>query len=192
MYSIDYAELRKKNWYVDGERDLDIEDTRFWCLEQLFIYKDIYQNMDKVRPMHPLDLDTLAEKDQFQDVVWVTEQMVLHKLMRLKHDYNIPRIQQFYSTLAFKRDEEHTMMWMTSSTPCEANFHRFVELLRYPFRDGHHLHGPNRPEKDLLYTKKGEVGTITGLLPLYDQLLRFFWDNIAPMEGTVMLFGGHW
>ena len=45
MDSIDYAALRQKNWYEDVERDLEIEDTRFWCTEQLFIYKDIYQNI---------------------------------------------------------------------------------------------------------------------------------------------------
>ncbi|KAK1697545.1 hypothetical protein QYE76_014242 [Lolium multiflorum] len=158
-------------------RDLEIEDTRFWCTEQLFIYKDIYQKMDKVRPMHPLDLDTLAEKDHFTDVVWVTEKMGLHKLMQLKRDYSVPLIQQFYSTLAFKKDEEHTMMWMTGSTPCEANFHRFAELHGNPFRVGHRLHGPNRPDKDLLYdlyTEHGEVGTTTGLLPL-----RWSWRRHA-------------
>jgi hypothetical protein len=113
--------------------------------------------------------------------------MGLHKLMRLKHDYNIPLIRQFYSTLAFKKDEEHTMMWMTGTTPCEANFHRLAELLRYPFHVGHRLHGPNRPDKDLLYdlySENGEVGTITCLLQLYDQLLRFFQDNIAPSGGN--------
>jgi hypothetical protein len=29
MDYVDYAALRQKNWYVHGERDLDIEDTRF-------------------------------------------------------------------------------------------------------------------------------------------------------------------
>jgi hypothetical protein len=102
MYSIDYAAVRQKNWYEGVEMDLEIEDTRFWCTEQLFICKYIYQKMDKVRPMHPLDIDTLAEKDHFQVDVWVTRQMGLHKLMRLKHDYNIPLIRQFYSTPCFQ------------------------------------------------------------------------------------------
>jgi hypothetical protein len=153
----------------------------------LFIYKDIYQKMDKMRPMHPLALDTLAKKDHFADVVWVTEQMGLHKLMRLQHDYSVPLIQQFYSTLAFKKDEARTMMWITDTTPCEANFHMFAELLGYPFRAGIRLHGPTPPDKDSLgdlYFVHGKVGTITGLLPLYDQLLRFFRNNIAPSGGN--------
>jgi hypothetical protein len=64
-----------------------------WCMEQMFIFKDIYEKMEKVRPMNPIYLDTLAEKDHFSDVVWVTEQMGLHKLMRLQHDYSVPLIQ---------------------------------------------------------------------------------------------------
>jgi hypothetical protein len=79
------------------------------------------------------------------------------------------------------------MMWMTGTTPCEANFHRLAELLRYPFHVGHRLHGPNRPDKDFLYdlyTENGEVGAIFGLLPLYDHLLCFFRDNIAPSGGN--------
>jgi hypothetical protein len=79
------------------------------------------------------------------------------------------------------------MMWMTGTTPYQANFHRFAELLGYPFRVGHRLHGPNRSDKDSLYelySEHGVVVTITGLLPLYDQLIRFFQDNIAPSGGN--------
>ncbi|KAM0887545.1 hypothetical protein ACQ4PT_028956 [Festuca glaucescens] len=65
MDSVDYAALRQKNWYEDEERDLDIEDRRFWCMEQIFIFKDIYETKDKVRLMQPIDLDTFAEKDHF-------------------------------------------------------------------------------------------------------------------------------
>jgi hypothetical protein len=36
-----------------------------WCMEQMFIFKDIYEKMEKVRPMNPIYLDTLAEKDHF-------------------------------------------------------------------------------------------------------------------------------
>jgi hypothetical protein len=77
---------------------------------------------------------------------------------------------------------------MTGSTPCEANFHRFVGLLGYPFSGGHRLHRPNRPGKDLLYdlyAEEGVVGTTTGLLPIYDQLIHLFRDNIAPSGGNL-------
>jgi hypothetical protein len=33
MDSIEYAAIRQKNWYEDMERDLEIEDNRFWCTE---------------------------------------------------------------------------------------------------------------------------------------------------------------
>ena len=45
MDIISYAALRQKNWYEDVEREVDIEDPRFWCMEQLYIYKDIYEPM---------------------------------------------------------------------------------------------------------------------------------------------------
>jgi hypothetical protein len=65
MDIIDYVALRQKNWYEDDERDLDIEDLRFWCMEQLFIFKDLYETKIKVRPMNPIDLDALEEKHHF-------------------------------------------------------------------------------------------------------------------------------
>jgi hypothetical protein len=51
MDSVSYAAIRQKNWYEDVEREFDIEDSRFWCMEQLYVYKDIYETMKKVRPM---------------------------------------------------------------------------------------------------------------------------------------------
>jgi hypothetical protein len=68
-----------------------------------------------------------------------------------KHYYSIPLIQKFYATLAFKKNETHTMMWMTGSTSCEANLHMFAEMLGYPFSGGHHVHRPNSSNKDFLY-----------------------------------------
>jgi hypothetical protein len=31
--SVAYAALRQKDWYEEVERDFDIEDPRFWCME---------------------------------------------------------------------------------------------------------------------------------------------------------------
>ena len=33
MDSVEYARVRHKDWYTQNERDTDIEDSRFWCLE---------------------------------------------------------------------------------------------------------------------------------------------------------------
>ena len=75
------------------------------------------------------------------------------------------------------------LLWPSRRTriaPCSG-------CLGYPFEGGHRLHGPQRTDKDVLYdlyTENGVVGTITGLLPIYDQLLRFFRATIAPSGGN--------
>ena len=187
MDIISYAALRQKNWYEDVEREVDIEDPRFWCMEQLYIYKDIYEPMKKVRQMQAIDVELLSQNNHFEDAIWVTERMGLHKLMKAQCEYSVPLIKQFYATLAFKKDEERTIQWMSGSSPCQATFHRFAEILGYPFEGGHRLHGPQKTDKNVLfdlYDQSGAVGTTTGLLPIYSQLLRFFRATIAPSGGN--------
>jgi hypothetical protein len=113
--------------------------------------------------------------------------MGLHKLMKVQCDYSPDLIKQFYATLAFKKDDERTMQWMTGSSPCEASFHQFAEILGYPPQDGHRLHGPQKTDKNVLYDlydQSGAVGSTTGLLPIYSQLLHFFRATIAPSGGN--------
>ncbi|KAK1647292.1 hypothetical protein QYE76_065097 [Lolium multiflorum] len=73
MDIVSYAATRMKNWYEDLARDDEIEVKRFWCLEQEFIYKDIYEPMKKVRPMQAINVDDLAINNHFEDAIWVTE-----------------------------------------------------------------------------------------------------------------------
>ena len=114
MDGVDYASIRQSDWYTSVERDEEIEDSNFWCMEQLFIYKDIYATMAyPVRPMHPLDLQYLKSKDCFSEAMFVTEQMGLHHLMGIQCDYSIPLVQQFFATLVIKGDDVHTLKWMT-------------------------------------------------------------------------------
>ncbi|KAK1632340.1 hypothetical protein QYE76_006655 [Lolium multiflorum] len=171
----------EKFWYKNDPFILTSQATK------LFIYKDIYEPMKKVRPMQAIDVEPLSQNDHFEDAIWVTERMGLHKLMKVQCDCSIPLIKQFYATMAFKKDEEHTMQWMSDTSPCEASFHRFAEILGYPFEGGHHLHGPQKIDKDVLYDLydwTGAVGTITELLPIYGQLLRFFRATIGPSGGN--------
>ncbi|KAK1662048.1 hypothetical protein QYE76_050207 [Lolium multiflorum] len=187
MEELSVCLARQKNWYEDVERELDIEDRRFWCMEQIYIFKDIYEPMKKVRPMQAIDVEVLSQNNHFEDAIWVTGRMGLQKLMKVQCDYNPDLIKQFYATLAFKKDEEHTMQWMSGSSPCQASFHRFAEILGYPFEGGHRLHGPQKTNKDVLfhlYDSSGAVGTTSGLLPIYGQLLRFFRATIAPSGGN--------
>jgi hypothetical protein len=64
--------------------------------------------------------------------------------------------------------------------------------LGYPFNGltnpvGHRIHSPLPAVKDDLidlYGPKGIVGEVSGLLPLYDLLVRIFRENIAPSGGN--------
>jgi hypothetical protein len=137
--------------------------------------------------MQAIDVELLSQNDHFEDAIWVTEQMGLHKLMKVQCDFSIPLIKQFYATLAFKKDEERTMQWMSGSSPCEAFFHMFAEILGYQFEGGQRLHGPQLTDKYVLYDlydENGAIGTIIVLLPIYGQMLRFFRATIAPSGGN--------
>ncbi|KAK1608531.1 hypothetical protein QYE76_032204 [Lolium multiflorum] len=142
MDSASYPAMRQKNWYEDRGRDDDIEDKRFWCLEQEFIFKDIYEPTRKVRPMQAINVEKLAVNDHFEDAIWVTGRMSLQDLMKIQCDYSRELIKQFFATLAFKKDAEHTMEWMSGSTHCEATLHRFASILGLPIEGGLRLHGP--------------------------------------------------
>ncbi|KAK1609722.1 hypothetical protein QYE76_033395 [Lolium multiflorum] len=102
-------------------------------------------------------------------------------------DYCPDLIKQFFATLAFKKDTERTMQWMTGSTPCEATFHRFASILGVSAGGSHRLHGPQKTDKMVLfdlYDSSGAVGSTKGLLPIYSQLLCFFRATIAPSGGN--------
>jgi hypothetical protein len=75
----------------------------------------------------------------------------------------------------------------------QSNFYEFAQLLNYDFQGYSvpvgqrvHQHGV-QPDKNCLaplYTSKGKIGTIKGLLPLYNILLRMFRENISPSGGN--------
>jgi hypothetical protein len=66
MSSVSYSALRQLDWYTSQPRSTQIEDRHFWCMEQLYIYQDIFAPMKKpIRPMHPIDLAFLKSKEYF-------------------------------------------------------------------------------------------------------------------------------
>ncbi|KAK1692022.1 hypothetical protein QYE76_008719 [Lolium multiflorum] len=157
MDPISYSAIRMKNWYEDLPRDEETEGRKFWCMEQEFIYKDIYEPMKNLRPMQAIDVDLLAVNNHFEDAIWVL------------------------------KDEDRTMEWMTGSTHCSATLRRFVGILGVPAGGGRRLHGPQKTDKNVLfdlYTSAGKVGSTKGLLPIYGQLLRFFRATISPSGGN--------
>ncbi|KAK1684692.1 hypothetical protein QYE76_045540 [Lolium multiflorum] len=187
MDGISYAALRQKNWYEDIEGDDEIEDKCFWCMEQEFIFRDVYEPMRKVRPMQAIDVDLLAVNNYFEDAIWVTGRLGLQDLMKIQCDYSPELIKQFFATLAFKKDAERTMEWMTGSTHCRATLRRFASILGVSMGGSHRLHGPQKTGKMVLfdlYDSNGTVGSTKGLLPIYSQLLRFFRATIAPSGGN--------
>ncbi|KAK1687091.1 hypothetical protein QYE76_047939 [Lolium multiflorum] len=160
MDLISYAAIRMKNWYEDLPRDEETEGRKFWCTEQEYIYKDIYEPMKKVRPMQAINVDLLAENNHFEDAIWVTGRMGLQDLMKIQCDYSPELIKQFYATLAFKKDEDRTMEWMSGSTHCEATLRRFAAILGLPEEGGIRLHGPQKTNKNVLYNLYDSSGAV--------------------------------
>ncbi|KAK1628173.1 hypothetical protein QYE76_002488 [Lolium multiflorum] len=187
MDPVSYSAIRLKNWYDDVPRDEEIAGRRYWCIEQEFIYKDIYEPMKNLRPMQAIDVDILAINDHFEDAIWVAGKMGLHEIMKIQCDYSPDLVKQFFATLAIRKDEEHTMEWMTGSTHCSATLRQFAGYLGVPVDGGRRLHGPQQTDKNALvhlYTSAGKIGQAKGLLPIYSQLLRFFRATICPSGGN--------
>ncbi|KAK1678919.1 hypothetical protein QYE76_039767 [Lolium multiflorum] len=186
MDPISYSAIRMKNWYEDLPRDEETEGRKYWCMEQEFIYKDIYEPMKKVRPMQAIDVDVLAVNNHFADAIWVAGRMGLKDLMKIRCDYSPELVKQFFATLAIQKDDDRTMEWMSGSTHC-ATLRRFAAILGVPAEGGRRLHGPQKADKNALfdlYTSAGKVGETKGLLSIYSQLLRFFRSTIAPSGGN--------
>ncbi|KAK1695105.1 hypothetical protein QYE76_011802 [Lolium multiflorum] len=187
MDPVSYSAIRLKNWYDDVPRDEDIAGRRYWCTEQEFIFKDIYEPMKNLRPMQAIDVDILAINNHFEDAIWVAGKMGLHDIMKIQCDFSPDLVKQFFATLAIRKDEEHTMEWMTGSTHCSATLRQFAGYLGVPVDGGRRLHGPQQTDKNALvhlYTSAGKIGQAKGLLPIYSQLLRFFRATICPSGGN--------
>ena len=82
MSQISYSALRQQDWYANQQRATHIEDRRFWCPEQQYIYQDIFARMSKpIRPMHPLDLTFLKTKEYFVPAIQVVERLGISGLL---------------------------------------------------------------------------------------------------------------
>ncbi|KAK1692301.1 hypothetical protein QYE76_008998 [Lolium multiflorum] len=88
MDIVTYSAIRMKNWYEDLPRDEETEGGKYWCMEQEFIYKDIYEPMKNLRPMQAINVDDLAVNNHFEDAIWVTGRLGLQDLMKIQCDYS--------------------------------------------------------------------------------------------------------
>ena len=52
MDSPSYTLIRNKDWYDEEERDSELADQSFWCVEQEHIFKDI--DASAKRPIRPM------------------------------------------------------------------------------------------------------------------------------------------
>jgi hypothetical protein len=144
--------------------------------------------------MHVLDRTHLRKRsDYFGDALQIMKRLGLFHLMDIHCHYNKKIIQQFYATLSFEKDEALTFKWMTGDKMRQSNFYEFAQLLNYGFQGfsvpvGHrvHQHGAHLDKNHLapLYSSSGKIGTIVGLLPLYNILLRMFRESISPARGN--------
>ena len=96
-------------------------------------------------------------------------------------------IMQFYATVVFTGDEHKTMKWMSGTEQFEATLAHFGTLLGYEIGKGRRMHDAGTHSKNELaplYETDGKLGYITGLLPLYGQLVRLLRDNLHPSGGN--------
>ena len=185
----EYGLIRRKDWYTEDRRDNDLTDRSFWCAEQEYIYKDVYATLSKpIRPMATIDLTHLSKQQYFADAYNVLDQMGLLHLMTVQCDYNTHFILQFYSTVVFTSDENMKIKWMTGLQYCESTWARFAELLGYEIGAGRRLHGVgadhNKSKLADLYGPQCDLGSTTGLLPLYAKLVRLLRDSLVPSGGN--------
>ncbi|KAK1643083.1 hypothetical protein QYE76_060888 [Lolium multiflorum] len=171
MDPVSYSAIRQKNWYDDVPRDEDIAGRRYWCAEQEFIFMDIYEPMKNLRPMQAINVDILAINDHFEDAIWVAGKLGLHDIMKIQCDFSPALVKQFFATLAIRKDEEHTMEWMTGSTHCRATLRQFAGVLGVHVDGGRRLHGPQQTDKNALvhlYTSAERLVKLRGCFPYTD------------------------
>ena len=93
MDRVEYSILRQQDWFSQ-RRDENFTNDNFWTVDQLYIFKDIYEHMN-LRPTRPLDLKFLKKKPEFAEAVDVTQRLGLHHLMGIQCPYDQYYVKQF-------------------------------------------------------------------------------------------------
>jgi hypothetical protein len=174
----EYREFREQKLYAMPR---DINSGSFYRLEHQRIYEQVYESMStKVCPMKFTNIVSLSKDEYFEDALWVTEKLGLHKLIVFKQDYNPRLIHQFFATLEFDTRDEVGFTWMSGEVRKSLTITRFGQLLGYRFDGIHRPRGArlhldtteyNKRKIQCLYVPGGKAGETANLLPLYDILL---------------------
>ena len=106
VLELNQADFRawRSSFNYDEPQDTQI-DNCFWSAQMEKLHRDLYSQMSelkKVCPHRVIDFDALAKKAAyFGGAVHVVEILGLRHLMTSHCNYNVPLIQQFYSTVVF-------------------------------------------------------------------------------------------
>ena len=84
MANPDYLIVRKNDWYTEALRDPDYDDTMYWCAEQDYIQRDIYDTLAyPIRPMGATDMAHMRRKPHFAEALHILDQFGLLHLMEI-------------------------------------------------------------------------------------------------------------
>jgi hypothetical protein len=123
----EYREMRKR---ISYELPMTSTNSLFWRREQQVIMKKHYGTLKKysVAWQHVLDFGHMTKHAYFKEALRVSEKLGVVPLMKIKEDYNIKLVQQFFATLVFGNKNEVEFKWITGDTRCESNFVLFHNL----------------------------------------------------------------
>jgi len=81
------------------------------------IYRDIIKHFKKMFvPVQWIDLAHLQRNpDYFGEALSLIDKLGLKEIITFKRDFDPDVVAQFYVTVHFAPDDEHTMTWMTGS-----------------------------------------------------------------------------
>ena len=194
MHPAEYRVMRKQPFYTLPRTS---RDPRFWRKEQELIYNEYYNNLSEKKPVCPqkvMDFEHLAKKAYFKDATWITDKMGLHRLMRIRENYSVQVVHQFFATVVFSDDDVGTMTWMTGEAQYISNFAKFAHVLGYPFQgidapcgarmhEGHLTYDVKKLKP--LYYKGGFAGQAKNLQLTFNILLCMFRECIYPQAGNL-------
>ena len=137
-----YSELCQRNPYI-FHREARWTDPDFYTREQKRAFDEVYMTFDNiVCPRQYIKEQRMLDyPEYFGESYNIYNRFGLLPLMRLHLNFDINLTAQFYSTVAFRGDNDEDMIWMTRNRKIKASWHEFATLLGYPIEDGEDVNG---------------------------------------------------